>query len=231
MIKLINRSGHGVRTMRTTLMALTLALAMITGFPASLSADDLAFSRLFNGVNLEGWIGIKGDAEQNWRAKNNILSCTGTQGAEWIATHRAFDDFELRLDFNLPENGNSGVFIRAPKDKTPYVHGMEIQLLDDYGEKWKDLRPAQFTGAIYEAIAPSQTVTLEAGAWQTLRILCVGSFCKVWVNDRVVVEVNLDKLAASHGEKVPGLLRKSGVIGFQNHGDPVFFRNIRIREI
>ncbi len=185
---------------------------------------------LFNGKDLTGWQGMQG-APDNWGVKDGLLTCTGGKGAQWLATSEEFSDFDLNLEFNLPLNGNSGVFIRAPREGAPWVQGMEIQLLDDYGEKWKDLKPDQFTGAIYAAVAPSRRVTKKAGEWQTLRILCVGRSCSVWVNGEQVIEADLEKMAAKYGRKVPGLKRNSGLIGVQNHGDPVSFRKIVIKKI
>lgn len=185
---------------------------------------------LFNGKDLNGWQGMKGEPT-NWTVKDGALTCTGGKGAEWLATTKEFSDFDLSLDYNLPVDGNSGVFIRAPKEGTPYVDGMEIQLLDDYGKKWKGLKPDQFTGAIYAAVAPAKRATRKAGEWQTMRILCVGRKCQVWVNGEQVINADLDKVAESFGKKVPGLMRNSGLIGVQNHGDPVSFRNVRLREV
>ncbi len=193
-----------------------------------MSADE--GRSLFNGKDLTGWQGMQGPAD-NWGVKDGILTCTGGKGAHWLATKEEFSDFDLSLEFKLPVNGNSGVFIRAPRVGTPYVDGMEIQLLDDYGEKWKNLKPDQFTGAIYAAVAPSRRVTRKAGQWQTMRILCVGRRCSVWVNGEQIIDADLDKVAGKFGRKVPGLKRNSGVIGVQNHGDPVSFRRIVIKTI
>ena len=89
---------------------------------------------LFNGKNLTGWQGMQG-APDNWGVKDGLLTCIGGKGAQWLATSEEFSDFDLNLEFNLPVNGNSGVFIRAPREGAPWVQGMEIQLLDDYGKK------------------------------------------------------------------------------------------------
>ena len=185
---------------------------------------------LFNGKDLTGWQGMQGPSD-NWGVKDGALTCTGGKGAQWLATKEEFADFDLSLEFKLPVNGNSGVFIRAPRQGTPYVDGMEIQLLDDYGEKWKNLKPDQFTGAIYAAVAPSRRVTKKANEWQTMRILCVGRSCSVWVNAQQIIKVNLDELAEKYGRKVPGLKRNSGLIGVQNHGDPVSFRKVIIKTL
>ena len=185
---------------------------------------------LFNGKDLAGWQGMGGSPD-NWAVKEGNLTCTGGKGAQWLATSREYGDFDLSLEFSLPANGNSGVFIRAPRQGAPWVAGMEIQLLDDYGPKWKNLKPDQFTGAIYAALAPTKRATKKAGEWQSLRIRCVGRMCAVWVNGEQVVNADLDKLANEHGKKVPGLKRRTGLIGVQNHGDPVSFRRIVLEEV
>ena len=204
-----------------------LLVAIVTYALPTRAADGVS---LFNGKNLDGWQGMGGEAT-NWTVKDRTLTCTGAKGAQWLATTTVYADFDLTLSFRLPANGNSGVFIRAPREGNPWVTGLEIQLLDDYGDKWKDLKPAQFTGSIYAVQAPSKRATKPAPEWQTMRVLCVGRTCRVWVGDQQVIDADLDELAKEHGERVPGLLRNSGLIGLQNHGDPVAFRDIRLREV
>ena len=212
-----------------TIFKFTLASLLLLSI-SNVKAEQPTIN-LFNGKNLDGWEGIGGEASENWEVNNGILSCTGGLGAQWISTEEDYSNFELSMDFNLPENGNSGVFIRAPKKGTPYVDGIEIQLLDDGGEKWKNLKPNQFTGAIYAALAPSRRATKKAGEWQTIRIKCIEDNCTVWVNEAKVIDTDLGKLAKTHGDKIPGLHREVGRIGMQNHGDRVFFRNIKLRKI
>ena len=208
---------------------LTTSLLILLTFAALTQAGEKS-KPLFNGKDLEGWQGMQGEA-RNWGVKDGVLSGTGGKGAQWLATTDEYGDFDLSLEFKLPKNGNSGVFIRAPKAGTPYVDGMEIQLLDDYGEKWKNLKPAQFTGAIYAVEAPSRRVTRPAGQWQTMRSLCAGRKCRGWVNGEQIINADLDKLAKTHGRNVPGLKRARGLLGLQNHGNPASFRNIRIQEL
>lgn len=188
-------------------------------------------SKLFNGKDFTGWQGFGGPASQNWKVEKGVLSCTGEAGASWIYYEKEFSDFELELEFNLPANANSGVFIRAPKTGDPWVTGIEIQLLDDFGDKWKGLQPDQYTGAIYAAVGPTKRVTQKAGQWQTMKIRCLGDQCQVWVNDQPVVDANLAELAKKFGKKIPGLKRKKGLIGLQNHGDKVSFREITVQDL
>lgn len=186
---------------------------------------------LFNGKDLKGWKGYGGQPEKNWSVENGVLSCTGAPGASWIYFDKEFSDFELKLEFKMSTDANSGVFIRAPKTGDPWVTGIEIQLLDDYGDKWKSLPPDGFTGAIYGALAPSSRVTRRAGEWQELKVVCKGHKCSVWVNGKQVIDADLKKLAVTHAKKVPGLNRKSGLIGLQNHGDQVSFRKITLLDL
>ena len=191
----------------------------------SVSGAKRGFAPLFNGKNLDGWQGMGGPTT-NWTVKDGMLSCTGQKGSQWIATKKEYANFDLRLEFNIPKNGNSGVFIRAPKEGAAWVAGMEIQLLDDFGDKWENLKPAQFTGSIYAVQAPEKRATKKAGEWQTIRIRCIGTNCDVWINGEHVVKGDLTKLTKTHTQ--PGLKRKSGFIGLQNHSSPVHYRNIRI---
>jgi len=183
---------------------------------------------LFNGKDLAGWKPVgKGD---NWGVADGELRSTGNPGAHWIRTEQEYANFDLRFEYKLEENGNSGVFIRAPERGAPWVEGLEIQLLDDYGPKWKSLKPAQFTASIYAVVAPAKRATKPAGHWQAMRIQCLNRHVRVWVNSEQVVDADLDAFQ-DQTEKVPGLKRKSGYIGFQDHGDPAAFRKIEIRQL
>lgn len=202
-----------------------LLVLLLVVVPAS--GAEPAKRQIFDGKSLDGWMGM-GGPPVNWKIEEGVLSCTGEAGASWLAYREEVADFDLSLEFRLPPNGNSGVFIRAPREGVPYVDGMEIQLLDDGGEKWKGLQADQFTGAIYAVAAPTRRVTKPPHQWQQMRIRCVGSSCRVWVNGILVVEADLEEMATTHGKKVPGLKRERGLIGLQNHGEPTSFRNIRL---
>lgn len=184
---------------------------------------------LFNGRDLSGWEQVGGD-KQVWRAEDGMLLTDGGEGGGWLSTTQEFADFELELEFRVPVNGNSGVFIRAPREGNPAFEGSEIQVLDDYGPEYTTLKPWQYCGSVYATAAPAKRVTLPAGTWQKMRIHCQGMKVNVWLNCCTIVEADLsehmDKLA-DH----PGLKRTSGFIGLQNHGSRLEYRNIRIREL
>ena len=201
----------------------TILCALLIAGPAQ--ADD--FKPLFNGRDLSGWQPVAG-AAGHWKVQDGLLYCAG--GGGWLSTTEEFDNFELELEFRVPEGGNSGVFLRAPHEGNPAYAGMEIQVLDDHAEKYADLRPTQYTGSIYDVVAASPRVTKKAGAWQKMQIRCDGPQIQVTLNGTRIVDANLDQ----HADKVethPGLKRSGGHIGLQNHGSRLDYRNLRIRPL
>ena len=183
---------------------------------------------LFNGRDLAGWEQV-GGAPGNWSVENGILYTTG-QGGGWLSTVKTYDNFDLSLDFRVVPDGNSGVFLRTPREGDPAYVGMEIQVLDDYAEMYAKIAPFQFTGSIYGLSAPAKRVTKPAGEWQTMRIRCQGRHVDIWLNGEQIQNANLDDYT-SQADKHPGILRKGGYIGLQDHTDRVEYRNIMIEEL
>lgn len=148
----------------------------------------------------------------------------------WLSTVREYSDFQLDLDFRVPEGGNSGVFIRAPHRGDPAYTGMEIQVLDDYAAEYATLQPWQYTGSVYGVHAPSMRASKKANEWQHMQIVADGPRIVVNLNGQRIVDADLiahmDK-EASH----PGLKRRSGFIGLQNHSTRIEYRNIKLKEL
>lgn len=183
---------------------------------------------LFNGKDLTGWEQVGGSA-QTWKAEDGILYTDAGDGG-WLSTTEEFGDFELELEYRVPPEGNSGVFVRAPREGNPAYTGFEVQILDDYADKYADLKPWQFTGALYALEAPARRVTLPAGTWQKLQIRCEGPKVKVALNGFPIIDADLT-VHADKASDHPGVARTSGYIGLQNHGSRLDYRNIRIREL
>jgi hypothetical protein len=177
-------------------------------------------------TGLVGWQQIGGE-QGSWKFNKGVLYTTG-EGGGWLSTVRPYSDFVLSLEFRVPTGGNSGVFLRAPHEGGPAYQGMEIQILDDSDERYSDLRPDQYTGSIYGVQAPSDRASKPAGQWQEMVIACSGPLVKVILNGEKVIDTNVDFYPYKF-ETHPGLTRRSGYIGLQNHGSRVEFRNIRIK--
>jgi hypothetical protein len=220
--------------MRSALVLLTLA-GLIGTCSFALAAKDSApegFVALFNGTDLNGWKVHNGKMSV-WGAEGGLLFVNG-KGGGWLLTEREYGDFDLRLQFKLPEAGNSGVALRAPFTGDPAYQGMEIQLLDDAWYKieknYKGIRPTQLTGSIYDVVAPSRDATKPAGEWNSIHIIARGRQITVELNGLKTVDANLDD-HKDRVEKHPGLLREKGHLGLQSHDGRVEFKNLFVKEL
>jgi hypothetical protein len=179
-------------------------------------------------VDLTGWKIIDGK-DGSWGVEQGVLYTTG-EGGGWLSTAREFDNFELDLDFRLAEGGNSGVFLRSPREGDPAYTGMEIQVLDDYAGEYAKLQPWQYCGSIYGVQAPALRASEKAHEWQHYHIVARGPHVSVTLNGQLIVDADL----ISHMDKEsthPGLKRRSGFIGLQCHTGRVEFRNITLKEL
>ncbi len=220
------------------LLALLLSITMPHVQPPAPAAADDGFVSLFNGKDLDGWEAT-GKAEQ-WAAEDGMIVVKGGGGG-WLFTKGTYENFDLMLEFKLPEMGNSGVALRAPRKKgDPAYEGMEIRLLDDRNyldeKKYKGLQQWQRTGSIYGVVPPSKDATKPAGEWNTMRIVAQGPKIKIILNGETIVDANLedhkDRTEKQEGKPAhPGILRAHGHIGLQSHDGRVEFKNIKLKKL
>ena len=155
-----------------------------------------------------------------------------------IVTREQYGDFELKLEWRVEEGGNSGLFLRGREDD-PYIFmsAPEIQILDD--ERHRDGQsPLTSAGSNYGLHPAPRGIVRPAGEWNAIRVLVEGDRVTQWLNDVEIVSYELGsedwraRVAASKFSEWPayGTLAR-GHIGLQDHGDPVQFRNIKIRPI
>jgi sugar phosphate isomerase/epimerase len=168
----------------------------------------------------------------SWRMVNDVLERVG---GESLWTKQKYGDFVLDLDFKVAKDTNSGVFIRCG-DLADWINTtIEIQI----HETTDGARHGQ-CGAVYDIMSPSKTVTRPTGEWNSLRIAAKGPWLQVVMNGEKIVDINLDNWteAGKNPQGTPNKFKyaykdmpRSGFIGFQDHDHPVWFRNIRIREL
>jgi len=207
-------------------------LALSPARPADKEKDlPEGFTPLFDGKDLAGWEVLDGKKDA-WAVENGMI-VTKSGGGGWLLTDKEYGDFEVRVDFKMSEGGNSGVALRAPLKGNVSYSGMEIQLLDDVWHKknLKDLKPVQYTGAIYGVVAPSKDALKPVGEWNTINITAKGRQITILLNGVKRVDANLDDYKEAAEKDHPGLKREKGHLGLQSHSNRVEFRNVYVKEL
>lgn len=185
--------------------------------------------RIFNGRDLSGWT-ASGDPGA-WSVASGEIRVGDAGNGGWLRTNKTYRDFDLSLEFNVPEGGNSGVGLRGSSGGDPAFTGFEVQIFDNFGEA-PTLRSC---GSVYEAIAADSMAVNKPGAWNTYRIRLVGDTLNVWLNGvQIHDNATLDGRGffRSEDSALPLNTRATtGYISLQDHGDAVRFRNIAIRDL
>jgi hypothetical protein len=213
--------------------AILLVLATLTSGPAhaedKLNTPPEGFQSLFNGRNLDGWVG----GTKGYAVKDGILIAWKTGGGN-LYTEKQYSNFVFRFDFQMRPGCNNGVGIRCEQGKDAAYHGMEIQILDDTAAQYANLKPYQYHGSIYGVAPAKQGFQKPLGEWNTEEITANGSHITVKLNGTVIVDADLEKVgkpATIDGRPHPGLFNATGFIGFLGHGHELQFRNLYIKEL
>lgn len=155
-----------------------------------------------------------------------------------LLTKNEYSDFIFRFEFRLPPGGNNGLGIRCDnKGNAAFESGMELQILDNYAPQYATLKPYQYHGSIYGVVpskrnADKNDYLKPTGEWNYEEVIATGTRIKVILNGEVIVDADLSDFKEKpfpDEQKHDGLFREKGFIGFLGHGDPVAFRNIRVK--
>jgi cytochrome c551/c552 len=224
--------------------------------PAAQASPD-GWRDLFDGKTLAGWRNYGGDenAVRKWRVEDGTLALVqdgifpmweiikstiiGGPGGDLVYYREKFRDFELSLQWKISPGGNSGIFYLV-KDETENVTwrtGLEMQVLDNDGHADGKIKTHR-AGDLYDLIAANPETVKPPGEWNDVLIRVEDNQIEHWLNGVKVVSVERGSdewnalVAASKFKDMPGYGKsESGYIALQDHGDPVWFRNIRIREL
>jgi hypothetical protein len=209
---------------------------------------------LFDGKTSSGWRSTHGPnfPASGWQVKDGMISITEHGGEEGgnagdIITTRKYSNFELSVDFRITPGANSGIKYFVDLDMTPghaghgSAIGFEYQILDDalHPDAKKGQDGDRTVGSLYDMIpAAANKPVKPIGEWNTARIVVRGAHGEHWLNGVKVVEYDrftpeFRKLVAGSKYHVyPGFGEAhSGYLLLQDHGFPVDFRNIKIREL
>jgi hypothetical protein len=211
----------------------------------TLSADEKAagWKLLFNGENFDGWHTYRMDGVRpGWQIKNGVLTCANPRNAGDLCTNDAYDWFELRLEYNISEGGNSGIMYHVTDEgDTTWATGPEVALQDDGGRRASIKRGWLY--ALYEAPADPSTgepikATKPAGQWNQITVLVTPEKCVHEVNGVKYFEYVLGsedfqkRVAESKFAEMPHFAKsRKGSIALQGDHGEVSFRNIKIRPI
>lgn len=225
-----------------------IAILMMAGaaFAAPPTATDDGFVSIFNGRDLIGWTG----ATNLFYAENcELVFKEGPHNFGNLFHARTYTNFVARFEFKLVPNGNNGFAVRAGREcvdggaliggndilKDAAYNGMEIQVLDDSGDKKQNLKAWQYHGSIYGVCASQRGALRPVGEWNEEVVTVDGEDVTVVVNGRTILAANVKDLptdgSTPDGKPHPGLHNPSGYIGFLGHTMPVRFRNIAIKEL
>jgi cytochrome c len=203
---------------------------------------------LFDGKTTSGWRNFNSDRIGSaWKVKDGALYLDNSKKKEWqvegggdIVTNDEFENFELSLEWKVQPCGNSGIMFNVVEDKK-YNHvwltGPEMQILDNtcHPDGQIDKHRA---GNLYDLIEGPYVSANPAGEWNKARILVNKGHLELWLNGHKQAETEMftpsweEMIKASKFKDMPdfGKARK-GRISLQDHGDQVWFRNIKVREL
>ncbi len=187
-----------------------IALALLLAVPR----DDEGFVPLFNGRDFEGWQ-FKDKYRDHWTVKDGIIDYDGQGGGD-LWTEKEFADFVLKVDWRLPRKGDSGIYLRGSSKSQVNIWVNPLGSGEVYGYRTDNKMPEE----VRKAVTPSKVADKPVGEWNSFEITMKG--------ERLTVILNGEKVIDS--ARLPGV-KPAGRIALQHHGDPVQFRNIRLREL
>jgi hypothetical protein len=200
--------------------------------PQSIYApEEVGFEPLFDGSSLFNWTGNTTD----YYPVNGELVVDPKRGGQGnLYTKKEYGDFHMKFDFQLTPGANNGLGIRAPLEGDAAYVGMELQIMDNSSPLYAKLEPYQYHGSVYGIIPAKLGFLKPVGEWNEQEVIAEGNRIKVILNGEVITDgdiVQATKGGTSDHKEHPGLLNKTGHIGFLGHGSPLKFRNLRIKEI
>lgn len=212
--------------MKTSTLGLTLVCVLacltIAGDAVGQTTASSSLKPLFNGIDLDGW-----KHSGNWSVVNGEITRNGRGGSLVYAESKVPDDFELVFEWKVAPGTNSGVYYRPGQ--------YEYQILDN--DKHADGKnPRTSAASLYFCIQPSEDATGPVGTWNQGRIVCKGTVIQHWLNGKKVVHMDYDdpKWAFNVNllkQRGGNLDARGGSLSLQDHGDPVWYRNIQMRAL
>lgn len=234
------------------LLAVSVAVPCLAQKPNTLTAKEKkqGWTLLFDGKDFNGWRQCNGTAmPANWVIDDNAMKVFTAEGkkpgqgsnGDIVFEKRKFKNFELSVDWKAGNMGNSGIFyyVREVPGKPIYYAAPEVQVLDNVNATDNKLAN-HLAGSLYDMLPADPKTVNPAGEWNTIIIKVNNGKVTHIQNGKKVVEYTLwtkdwdNMVANSKFKDFPGFtegIAHEGYIGLQDHGYPIWFRNIKIREL
>lgn len=216
----------------------------------SLSEQEKAegWKLLFDGSSKNGWHIWHGKSDGSaWKVQDGMLHLDPQEMKDWqtvgggdIVTDSAFTNFHFSVEWKVADSGNSGIIFLVQED-AKYEHtwhtGPEMQVLDNNGHPDAKITKHR-AGDLYDLISVSKETVKKAGEWNKAEVICNNGALDLFLNDEKVVSTRLDdenwkklKAASKFNDKPDFGAFKGGHIALQDHGNKVWFRNIKIKQL
>jgi hypothetical protein len=213
-----------------------------------MESGDNDWIMLFDGETFNGWSKYGGgDVGSAWKIQDGAIYLDASNKDNWqpgdggdIATDEEFDNFHLQLEWKIAKNGNSGImfFVHESEEYSyPWMTGPEMQVLDNDGHPDAKIRTHR-AGDLYDLIESSEETVRPLGEWNLAEIVSKDGNLELHLNGVKVVTTTIwtpewdEMVANSKFKDMPGFGKfKKGKIALQDHGDEVWFRNIKIKKL
>ena len=203
--------------------------------------DD--WKNLFDGKTTKGWHTYgKSAVNERWKIADGALYIDNTvkEGGD-IVTDKEYENYDLKLEWKISKNGNSGIIINIHEDAAKYNEtyktGPEIQVLDNDGHPDGKILKHR-AGDLYDLIKSSSEPVKGPGEWNAVEIICNKDNLQIFMNGTNVVTTTMwddnwkQLIAGSKFKDMPDFgTFKKGKIALQDHGNAVWYRNIKIKQL
>lgn len=214
-----------------------------TAAAATVPAADTGWISLFDGTSTTGWhtYGLS-NVNSRWKVADSALTIdTASKEGGDLVTNNEYENFDLQVEWKIAPNGNSGIIFLVHEDtakyRNTYFTGPEMQVLDNNGHPDAKI-PKHRAGDLYDLISCSKETVKPAGEWNQAEVIVNKGKLDLVLNGTTVVSTTMGDdawkkmVAGSKFKDMPGFgTFQSGKIALQDHGDKVWYRNIKIRKL
>jgi hypothetical protein len=176
-----------------------------------------------------------------WTFEDGVLTASEDQV---IWSKKDYDNFIIDLEFKTEDGTNSGVIVYCTNMDNWIPNSVEVQIADDFAEKWAKSPKTWHCGAIFGHLAPTKSMVKKPGQWNRFTVTCKDKMVYAMLNGLMVTEMNMALWTSAtknpDGTDIPSWLSTPfaelpthGNVGLQGKhaGAPIYFRNIKIEEL